>query len=147
LAKQLNDLHEVRLTEPEIALKLHKEQTDARFAGMFVVFCNGPGSLSQNAIAQERAMQEQAALLERVDTIARSGKGGLLQFITRDAAEQEKQAAKDEIARLQSIIQEKDAVIKQRDKRISELEHASTCWSIYSEPTPLKTFFSFQTDN
>jgi hypothetical protein len=47
-----------------------------------------------------------------------------LHFLTREAADEEKREAKDQINSLNRTIQAKDAVISEKDKRIAELQEA-----------------------
>jgi hypothetical protein len=71
---------------------------------------------------QESLIQELRTLLAQVEPSARSGKSGLLHFLTREAADEEQRGLEDDIKRLTDIAKVKDAIIAEKDKRIADLE-------------------------
>jgi len=90
--------------------------------GLQLTWCN---------LAQEKLIQELTSQLARVEPLARSGKTSLLHFLTRDAADQEQRALENEVNRWKDIAKAKDAVIAEKDKRITELERAGLSYHVF----------------
>lgn len=104
LSQQLNELFQIRNTEPEKALEELRAQYEER-------------AKMQDAVIKELTLQ-----LSRVEPLARTGQNVALHFLTREAADEEKRAMEQDMARLQDVIKHKDATIAERNKRIVELE-------------------------
>ncbi|KAF8136468.1 hypothetical protein EV363DRAFT_1294090 [Boletus edulis] len=94
LSKQLEDLFQIRKTEPEQALEQLQVQYDER-------------AKTQDALVKELTSQLVA-----------------LHFLTREAADEEKRAVEQDISRLQEVIKAKDSVIDEKTNRIAELEQS-----------------------
>lgn len=77
---------------------------------------------------QDTLIKELTSQLSRVEPLARTGQNVALHFLTREAADEEKRAMEQDMARLQDVIKHKDATIAERNKRIVELEQlGSSC--------------------
>lgn len=74
------------------------------------------------AAAQDALIKELTSQLARVEPLSRTGQAVALHFLTREAADEEKRAAEQDISCLQEVIKAKDSVIDERTKRIAELE-------------------------
>jgi hypothetical protein len=86
-------------------------------------------------LAQEKLIQELTSQLARVEPLARSGKTSLLHFLTRDAADQEQRGLENEVNRWKDIAKAKDAIIAEKDKRITELERAGSSYHAFFDHT------------
>ncbi|KAN0077189.1 hypothetical protein V8E55_011044 [Tylopilus felleus] len=104
LSKQLEELFQIRKTEPEQALEQLQIQYDER------------------AKIQDALIKELTSQLARVEPLSRTGQAVALHFLTREAADEEKRAAEQDISRLKEVIKAKDTVIDEKNKRIAELE-------------------------
>ncbi|KIJ69087.1 hypothetical protein HYDPIDRAFT_172565 [Hydnomerulius pinastri MD-312] len=106
LSKQLEELFQIRRTEPEQAL----EQLHIQY--------------EERAKTQDALIKELTSQLARVEPLARTGHGVALHFLTREAADEEKRVAEQDIARLHGVIKQKDDTIAEKIKRIAELEQS-----------------------
>ncbi|KAG6376248.1 hypothetical protein JVT61DRAFT_2224 [Boletus reticuloceps] len=106
LSKQLEDLFQIRKTEPEQTLEQLQVQYDER-------------AKTQDALVKELTSQ-----LARIEPLSRTGQAVALHFLTREAADEEKRAVEQDISRLQEVIKAKDSVIDEKTKRIAELEQS-----------------------
>ena len=68
-------------------------------------------------VAQETLLQEQAKLIKAIT----SNKPYMLQFLSREAADEEKKELEEEIARSRDIIKQKDAQIAEKEERIQDV--------------------------
>ncbi|KAI6045538.1 hypothetical protein EDC04DRAFT_2559459, partial [Pisolithus marmoratus] len=104
LSKQLDELFQIRRTEPEIALEeLHMQY-------------------EERAKMQDALVRELTSQLARIEPLSRTGQNVALHFLTREAADEEKRAVEQEIAQLRDVINQKDAVISEQSKRVDELQ-------------------------
>ena len=71
---------------------------------------------------QDILIKELTSQLSRIEPLARTGQNVALHFLTREAADEEKRAMEQDMARLQDVIKQKDATIAERNKRVAELE-------------------------
>ncbi|KAL4067729.1 hypothetical protein J3A83DRAFT_4413426 [Scleroderma citrinum] len=104
LSQQLDELFQVRKTEPEKALEELHVQYEER------------------AKTQDSLIKELTSQLSRIEPLARTGQNPALHFLTREAADEEKRAMERDMACLHDVIGQKDATIDERNKRITELE-------------------------
>ncbi|KAH9900833.1 hypothetical protein C8Q73DRAFT_675967 [Cubamyces lactineus] len=106
LAKQLEDVFRIRHTEPEQALEEYKSHFD------------------DSMKRKESLIEELTAQLSKVQSSSKSnGKSQTtLHFLTREAAEEEKQALREENDRLKEVIKQRDATIASKDKQIQTLQ-------------------------
>ncbi|KAH8106864.1 hypothetical protein BXZ70DRAFT_1003766 [Cristinia sonorae] len=98
LAKQLEDLFRLR-AEADDELQKQTLQYDALLQ------------------AQEARLAEQAKLI----AASKSGKPYMLQFLSREAADEEKKEVEKEVLRAQDIIKKKDILLAEKDQRIKEV--------------------------
>ncbi|KAF9227809.1 hypothetical protein BS17DRAFT_774354 [Gyrodon lividus] len=103
LSKQLEELFQIRKTEPEQAL----EQLHIQY--------------EERAKTQDALIKELTSQLARIEPLSRTGQQVALHFLTREAADQEKRAAEQDISRLEELIKQKDNAIAEKTKRIAEL--------------------------
>ncbi|KAF9246422.1 hypothetical protein BU15DRAFT_70516 [Melanogaster broomeanus] len=106
LSKQLEELFQIRKTEPEQAL----EQLHIQY--------------EERAKTQDALIKELTSQLARIEPLSRKGQGVALHFLTREAADEEKRAAEQDILRLEENIKQKDSAIVEKTKRIAELEQS-----------------------
>ncbi|KAI0658805.1 hypothetical protein C8Q70DRAFT_916797 [Cubamyces menziesii] len=106
LAKQLEDVFRIRHTEPEQALEEYKSHFD------------------DSMKRKESLIEELTAQLSKLQSSAKSGGKSqtTLHFLTREAAEEEKQALREENVRLKEVIKQRDATIASKDKQIQTLQ-------------------------
>lgn len=67
-------------------------------------------------------IEELTAQLSKLQTSSKSDKSYTLQFLTREAAEEEKQALREENIRLKEVIKQREATIASKDKQMHALE-------------------------
>jgi hypothetical protein len=67
-------------------------------------------------------MDELTKRLSGSQPLARTGKGSVLNLLTRETADEEKRSLEKEIDRLKRLAKEKESVATQRDARMAELE-------------------------
>ncbi|KAH9950253.1 hypothetical protein B0H21DRAFT_724014 [Amylocystis lapponica] len=104
LSKQLEELFLIRHTEPEEVLEQQTAVYEAQLK------------------TQETLINELTTQLSKVKALARTDKSYMLHFLTREDADEEKDALEKEVARWQDIVKQKDAVIVDKNKQITELE-------------------------
>ncbi|CCM04406.1 uncharacterized protein FIBRA_06583 [Fibroporia radiculosa] len=104
-AQQLEELFQIRQTEPEQAFEQLKVQFEARFK------------------TQETIIDELTSQLANTKALGSTGKSAVLHFLTREAADEEKEAVQKEVARWKEVVKERDVKLAQKDKHISELEN------------------------
>ncbi|CDO77647.1 hypothetical protein BN946_scf184963.g4 [Trametes cinnabarina] len=104
LAKQLEEVFRIRHTEPEQLLEEYKSQFD------------------ENINRKEALIEELTAQLAKLQSSSKSNKSHTLHFLTREVAEEEKQALRDENLRLKDVIKQRDATIASKDKQIHALQ-------------------------
>ncbi|KAI0063426.1 hypothetical protein BV25DRAFT_1899389 [Artomyces pyxidatus] len=106
LQDQLKELFSIRQTEAENDLQELTAQYESKLK------------------AQEELNKELTSQLTRVDPMLRGGKSSTLHFLTRQAADAEKQAIEDEVQRLTGVVQLKDDVIAQKNQELRELKRS-----------------------
>ncbi|KAF8891217.1 hypothetical protein BD779DRAFT_1670860 [Infundibulicybe gibba] len=104
LSAQLEEYMQVRMTGPEDELKKQRERYKSHIQ------------------VQDALIKDLTSQLARKEPLMRAGDTSVLPFITRDAADEEKQMLSDELAASKAAIKEKEALIDQQTKRILELE-------------------------
>ncbi|KIL00940.1 hypothetical protein PAXRUDRAFT_821149 [Paxillus rubicundulus Ve08.2h10] len=104
LSKQLEELFQIRKTDPEEAF----EQLHLQY--------------EERAKTQDALIKELTSQLARIEPLARTGQGVALHFLTREAADEEKRMAEQDVSRLEEIIKRKDSTLAEKTKRIAELE-------------------------
>ncbi|KAI0929030.1 hypothetical protein AcV5_006410 [Taiwanofungus camphoratus] len=104
LSRQLEELFQVRHTEPEQALEQQSMQYEARLQ------------------TQESLINELTSQLAKVKTLSGSEKKYMLHFLTREAADEEKEAIEREVGRWKDVVKDRDIRLADKDKRIAELE-------------------------
>lgn len=103
-SKQLEELFQIRQTEPEQALQEQATQYEARLK------------------TQDTLINELTTQLTRVKALGGSEKSYMLHFLTREAADEEKEAVEKEVSRWKDIVKQKDAQLAEKDERIVGLE-------------------------
>jgi len=106
LSKQLEELFQIRRTEPEQVLEQLQIQYEER------------------AKAEDALIKELTTQLTRLEPLSRTGQAVALHFLTREAADEEKRAAEQDISRLQEVVKAKESLVDEKSKRIVELEHS-----------------------
>jgi hypothetical protein len=142
LSHQLEELFRVRNTEAEQLLEQQTLQYEARIQSgspSFVFDTRLTESPAQEALIKE--LTSQAA---RVEPLTRSGKTSVLYLLTREAADEEKRIVERDLARLRDMMKEKDDVISQNDKRVSDLQQAGKQIHRYSSNRYLRMNFLVQ---
>ncbi|KAG6889815.1 hypothetical protein C0995_014292 [Termitomyces sp. Mi166 len=104
LSSQLDEMFQTRETEPEKLYRLQQAQFEVQLK-------------SHTDIIKE--LNNQLAMKE---PLMRSGNSTVLNLLTREAADEEKRAVEHEVERWKSIAEQRQREIRQRDKRIEELE-------------------------
>ncbi|KAJ3479088.1 hypothetical protein NLI96_g9309 [Meripilus lineatus] len=99
LSKQLEELFQIRRTEPEKALEEQEKQFEARLK------------------VQETLLEEQAKLI----VASTSGQPYMLHFLSREAADEEKKEVEKEVARWKEVVKQRDVKLAQKDEQITEL--------------------------
>ncbi|KAI0636428.1 hypothetical protein C8Q77DRAFT_1051096 [Trametes polyzona] len=103
LAKQLEEVFRVRNTSPEEALQEYKSQFE-------------------DTIQKKDALIEQlTAQLSKLHSSSKPDKTYTLHFLTREAAEEEKLALREENNRLKEAIKQREATIASKEKQIQEV--------------------------
>ncbi|OBZ69170.1 hypothetical protein A0H81_10976 [Grifola frondosa] len=102
LAQQLQELHQIRETEPEQVLRERSADFDAK-------------TETQTSLIKELTSQ-----LARVKELSGSEKSYTLHFLTREAADEENKAMKTEVDRLKETIRRKDMLLAEKDKLIAQ---------------------------
>ncbi|KAG8217610.1 hypothetical protein J3R82DRAFT_5761 [Butyriboletus roseoflavus] len=74
------------------------------------------------SVLKDALIKELTSQLARVEPLSRTGQAVALHFLTREAADEEKRAAEQDISRLQEVIKAKDSVIDEKTNRVAELE-------------------------
>ncbi|KAH7889586.1 hypothetical protein F5I97DRAFT_1802459 [Phlebopus sp. FC_14] len=122
LSRQLEELLQVRKTEPEQALEQLQIHYEERAKGMFHDAV--PLSPQQWYVAQDTLIRELTSQLARVEPLARTGQGVALHFLTREAADEEKKAMEQDVSRMQDALKHKDDIIAAKNERIVELDQS-----------------------
>ncbi|KAG6830758.1 hypothetical protein H0H92_014839 [Tricholoma furcatifolium] len=106
LSSQLEEVFNIRETEAE---KLYKQQ-QAQFEVQLK--------------AHEDVIRELNNQIAMKEPLMRSGNSTVLNLLTREAADEEKRAVEQEVARWKNIAEQRGREIKQRDERIASLERS-----------------------
>ncbi|GJE96444.1 hypothetical protein PsYK624_126410 [Phanerochaete sordida] len=104
LAQQVQESLQIRQTEPEQKLQECIEQYEATIR------------------AQEQLLQEQTTQLSRYGAVSGSKSNPALQFLSREAVNEEKKSLEAKVKQLENIVKQKDAEIVEQDKKYHELE-------------------------
>jgi hypothetical protein len=72
--------------------------------------------------AQETLIHDLNTRLARVEPVTRSGKSTILEFLSRDAVEQEKECLSKDITKLKATVTEKNDFIAKNNDKIADLE-------------------------
>ncbi|KAI0672706.1 hypothetical protein C8Q78DRAFT_970424 [Trametes maxima] len=104
LAKQLEEVFRLRSTEAEQALEEYKAH------------------MNESLQRKDSHIEELSAQLSKLSTSSKSSQSLSLHFLTREAAEEEKQALREENIRLKEVIKQRDATIVDKDKQIHSLQ-------------------------
>ncbi|KAH9848877.1 hypothetical protein C2E23DRAFT_738604 [Lenzites betulinus] len=107
LAKQLEDVFRTRNTEPEETLQEYKTHFEAEIR-------------KKDILIEELTLQ-----LTKLRPTAKSDQPYTLHFLTREAAEEEKTALREENSRLKETIKQRDGMIAAKVAQISALEDES----------------------
>jgi len=107
LTKDLEKVLSIRDTEAESLLQQMQERYDAQLK------------------IQEDLIKELTSQLARVDHLTKTGQTAAVQFLTREAADEEKRGAEEEVTRLREVIKQKDRMLVEKDKKIAELEESA----------------------
>jgi len=103
-SKQLEELFHIRHTEPEETLEQQSAQYEARLK------------------TQESMINELTAQLTKIKALGGSEKSYMLHFLTREAADEEKETMRKEVERWKDIVKQKDAQLTEKDQTIATLE-------------------------
>ncbi|KAL0573374.1 hypothetical protein V5O48_008593 [Marasmius crinis-equi] len=104
LLKQLDEMNTTRLTEPEKLLEAFHEQHRVEIE------------------AKDKLIHELNSALARVEPMSKTGRTSVLNLLTREAADEEKRTVLHEVNRLKEDIAQRDVVIQEKNKLISEKE-------------------------
>ncbi|KAJ7219455.1 hypothetical protein GGX14DRAFT_592259 [Mycena pura] len=104
LAKQLEDSHRVRHTEPE---ELRQQQQE---------------KYEEIIRTKDLLIKQHEEMLARKEPLSREGKTSVLHMITREQADAEKRSAEEQVTYWQHQADEKDRLLKLRDQEITELK-------------------------
>ncbi|KZT09736.1 uncharacterized protein LAESUDRAFT_735379 [Laetiporus sulphureus 93-53] len=106
--EQLEELFHIRETEAEQNLREQAEQYEAKIQ------------------TQEALIKELTSQLTKTKALGASAKASVVQFLTREAADEEKLAVEREVERCRDIIKNRDQQLAEKDKRIQDLEVQET---------------------
>ncbi|KAI0797568.1 hypothetical protein C8Q75DRAFT_728846 [Abortiporus biennis] len=101
LTEELEESLQIRITEPEAALEKLKEAYEARLT------------------TQSEMIETQAKL---VASLGSGNSGQVPYFLSREKVEEEKKDLRNEIARWKETVNERNAIIKEKDKQYAELQ-------------------------
>ena len=121
LSKQLEELFQIRQTEPEKALEEQEKQYEARLKGVFASLDDTCILLFNVSLVQETLLEEQAKLI----VASTSGQPYMLHFLSREAADEEKKEVEKEVARWKEVVKQRDVKLAQKDEQITELVNQS----------------------
>ena len=82
--------------------------------------------LTSCATGKDSLIQELTGQLSK-QSPSSSNQSWTLHFLTREAAEEEKRALRDENARLKDVIKQHNALVAAKDQQITELKQEGTC--------------------
>ena len=82
--------------------------------------------LTFRAAGKDSLIQELTGQLSK-QSPSNSNQSWTLHFLTREAAEEEKRALRDENARLKDVIKQHNAVVAAKDQQVAELKQEGTC--------------------
>ena len=118
--EQLEELFHIRETEAEQNLREQAEQYEAKIQSEHHMR-SVTVSLTLVA-AQEALVKELTSQLTKTKALGASAKASVVQFLTREAADEEKLAVEREVERCRDIIEHRDQQLAEKDKRIQDLE-------------------------
>ena len=117
----MEELHQVRKTEPEVLLQRmeaqHRKQQQGESLFLFLQECRTkqyPGSEALIGELKERLAQK--------DPLLRVNKNSAFELLTREEADRESQTLRDQVKSYQDAIQERDRIIKGKDEEIDTLK-------------------------
>ncbi|KAH9832989.1 uncharacterized protein C8Q71DRAFT_713472, partial [Rhodofomes roseus] len=102
-SKQLEEALQIRRTEPEQALQEHM-------------------AVYENMLKSERGIQYQQTWQDLSNAASTSAKSQIPHFLSRAAADAEKETTEKEVRRLKDVIKQKDTEVADKDRKIAELE-------------------------
>jgi hypothetical protein len=79
-----------------------------------------------STLAQEELIKELTTQIARLTPMLREGRGSTVHFLTREAADEEKRMLEERLEKSKEALQQKDAVIKDKDARIAALNEQRT---------------------
>ena len=94
-------------------------------------FCSGRPT-SYSGPEKDDLIQELEAQLARLQSPTKAGSSWTLQFLTREAADDEKKVLLEENKRLKEAIKQRDATIASKEKQISEALEEGTSYILGS---------------
>src|SRR6266851_9133313 len=77
-------------------------------------------------LAQEELIKELTTQIARLTPMLKEGRGSTVHFLTREAADEEKRMLEERLEKSKEALQQKDAVIKDKDARIAALNEQRT---------------------
>ncbi|KAF9532149.1 hypothetical protein CPB83DRAFT_847298 [Crepidotus variabilis] len=104
LKRQLQELHKIRVTEPEQLLERIEAQHESERQ------------------ARERLIDDLEKQLQRKDPLLRTNKNAVFELLTREEADKEMQKLKDQTKTYQDAIHQRDQLSKQADEEIKSLQ-------------------------
>ena len=78
------------------------------------------------APAQEELIKELTTQIARLTPMFEQGRGSIVHFLTREAADEEKHVLEERLEKAKEALRQKDAVIKDKDARIAALNEQCT---------------------
>lgn len=72
-------------------------------------------------------INELTTQLTKIKALGGSEKSYTLHFLTREAADEEKEAVEREVGRWKDVVKQKDAQLAEKDKRIADFEDEGEC--------------------
>jgi hypothetical protein len=79
-----------------------------------------------STLAQEELIKELTTQIARLTPMLKEGRGSTVHFLTREAADEEKRMLEERLEKSKEALQQKDAVIKDKDARIAALNEQRT---------------------
>ncbi|KAK0228780.1 hypothetical protein IW262DRAFT_1456003 [Armillaria fumosa] len=112
-SKQLEELFEIRHTEPEHLLIEYRKQSDSKME------------------AQDALIRELTSNLAKKEPLIREGKTSVLHLMTREAVEEEKETLERDVQRYKGRVEVCDRDLKEKDKKILEQEQTSLSIAVF----------------
>lgn len=74
-----------------------------------------------STLAQEELIKELTTQIARLTPMLKEGRASTIHFLTREAADEEKRILEERLEKSKEALKQKDAVIKDKDARLTEL--------------------------